>query len=319
MIEWQMQNQKQNPPQKRRRKSSLMCTPRHAPSAAQGCAWPSMLTEEAAASAATSRKSRVSVNAPRTAALLLLVASALLIFPISKPSSSVFYISCAFLLLSIAIAKWEKKRRFVEALDYLGILPDMGKLPRHLAYSIAALACASAVTFAISYALLQFGLLDTKSVQDKVMSLPALSLLMAIALSPVGEETFFRGFLFRKLSEWFSSIIINAKKNGNPFSKKPSKPSLFPPKQDISSSPHPLSSFQHLPLICSALLSSLLFAMMHLSYGSFAEIAVTFCVGLVFCAATYQSKSTIPAILAHCAYNAISLSMYFCASGACGF
>jgi membrane protease YdiL (CAAX protease family) len=275
------------------------------------------------------------------AALILLVASALLIFPITKPSSSVFYLSCAFLLLSIAIAKWEKKRRFKEALDYLGILPHGGKSLHYLQWGAFALILACAVTFGLSFLLLQFGLLDTQAVQDKVMSLPALSLLVAIALSPIGEETFFRGFLFRKLSEWLSSAIKGGKTHDFP-GMRPSKPSIFPShpskpsktlpskqalrisfKLPFQSAPlnFPFSplSLPPLPVVCSALLSSLLFALMHLGYGSFAEIAVTFAVGLVFCAATYQSKSTIPAILAHCAYNLISLSAYFCAGGACGF
>ncbi|MCX8174737.1 MAG: CPBP family intramembrane metalloprotease [Candidatus Micrarchaeota archaeon] len=56
-----------------------------------------------------------------------------------------------------------------------------------------------------------------------------------------------------------------------------------------------------------AALSSLLFAAMHLSYGSSAEMAAAFMIGLILCFFTIKSRSLVPAVLAHCAFNFLSI------------
>jgi membrane protease YdiL (CAAX protease family) len=56
-----------------------------------------------------------------------------------------------------------------------------------------------------------------------------------------------------------------------------------------------------------ALLSSAIFAAMHLLYGSVAEIVVAFLIAMVFCAFTQKTKSLLPAIVAHSSFNLLSI------------
>lgn len=57
-----------------------------------------------------------------------------------------------------------------------------------------------------------------------------------------------------------------------------------------------------------AIASSLIFAALHFAYGSVAEIAVAFLVGLSFCAFTQKTRSLFPAIAAHASFNLLSIA-----------
>ncbi len=59
--------------------------------------------------------------------------------------------------------------------------------------------------------------------------------------------------------------------------------------------------------VIGALVSSAIFAAMHFSYGSVAEIAVAFSIGLVFCAFVKKTKSLIPSLVAHASFNFLSI------------
>jgi len=48
---------------------------------------------------------------------------------------------------------------------------------------------------------------------------------------------------------------------------------------------------------------------LHSSWGSAAELAVTFFVGLVLCAGVKKTDSLVPAVLAHAAFNLASIAM----------
>jgi membrane protease YdiL (CAAX protease family) len=58
----------------------------------------------------------------------------------------------------------------------------------------------------------------------------------------------------------------------------------------------------------SAALSSFIFAIMHFSYGSLAEIAVAFSIGLILCASIRKWGSLVPAIVAHALFNFASVA-----------
>lgn len=51
------------------------------------------------------------------------------------------------------------------------------------------------------------------------------------------------------------------------------------------------------------LFSSVAFAVAHFRYGSWVQIAITFTIGLVFCALARGRKSLVPSITAHFMYN----------------
>jgi membrane protease YdiL (CAAX protease family) len=59
--------------------------------------------------------------------------------------------------------------------------------------------------------------------------------------------------------------------------------------------------------IAGALVSTAIFAALHIAYGSIAEIAIAFSVGLVLCAYTQHTRSLVPAIVAHIAFNLLSI------------
>ncbi len=55
--------------------------------------------------------------------------------------------------------------------------------------------------------------------------------------------------------------------------------------------------------------SSVLFGLMHFAYGSVVEVAGAFIIGLVLASSMRLTKSVTPAILAHMAYNALSITI----------
>jgi len=60
-----------------------------------------------------------------------------------------------------------------------------------------------------------------------------------------------------------------------------------------------------------ALVSSILFALIHLSYGSYAEVAGAFILGFIFAKAFQLNKNLYPNIAAHIAFNAISVTLMY--------
>ena len=129
----------------------------------------------------------------------------------------------------------------------------------------------------ISFTLSLAGLLDTASVLDKISRLPPLAAIAAFTLAPVAEELLFRGLLLRSVSE-----SLGRAAGGK------------------------LKRFAWLAAVFS---TSLLFALFHLSYGSFAELAVAFSLGALFCISVKKSGSLIPAIIAHAIFNFASIAM----------
>lgn len=202
-----------------------------------------------------------------TAALLIIIA--LLFFPLGVPSSSVFYVSLLFLAVALVLSS--PKGKMKDALKYLRLSPKKKDLPSLLCLGIASLIASGIATAMLSVLLSYFGLLDTAPVLSKISSLPLPALLAAFTLAPLAEEALFRGYLFRKISEWRTGAGRQA------------------------------------GWAAGALLSSLVFAAFHLSYSSVAELAVAFSIGMLFCYFTRRTNSLIPAIVAHASFNFLSI------------
>lgn|GEM_PF-1054785 len=198
----------------------------------------------------------------------------LLLAPDSR-SASMLFISSFILALALGLSSWDVGMG--KGLEYLLILPlprGIGGWARIAKWSAAAFLLSCAATGAVSAVLYSLGLLDSGLVAEKILLLPIPSLVLASTLSPFAEEALFRGYFFRRISE-----TVAGKGRAQ--------------------------SFFH--LAAGATLSSLLFAFLHFSYGSVAEIAVAFSVGLVLCAVTRKSGSLLPAAFAHAAFNFLSI------------
>jgi len=206
----------------------------------------------------------------RHGAFLLFLLSLLSIFLLPqdfRPTAT----SAALLLLALLLSSWGKGLR--AGISYLRLnLPRDGLLPL-LGWSAAALLSSCMVTGVISGILWLAGLLDTAPVEQKILSLPLLALVSAFTLAPFAEEALFRGYFFRRMQE-----AAGKKKAHSPVS-----------------------------VALAAVLSSLLFASLHFSYGSFSELAVAFFVGLALCAFVRKTGSLWPAVLAHASFNLLSV------------
>jgi len=211
--------------------------------------------------------------------MLFLRILSVFIFTLGRRGSSVFYISLAFAACALLFSSWKGGIR--RGLGYLRLGMPNGKDFLLLASQSFALflACA-AVSVAITGIFLLAGALDTKNVYDKIILLPAPALILAFTLAPLGEEMFFRGFLFRRASEWLGKAMAANR-----------------------------GAMGDMPWVAGALFSSLLFSLMHASYGSLAELAVAFAVGVVLCIGVKKTGSLLPAVLAHAAFNFASIFM----------
>ena len=231
------------------------------------------------------------------AALLIIL---LFVYPPNSSGASAIYLPLAFFCLALFLSSGREGPR--AGLEKLGLAPDRKRLPALLGWGLAGLICAGALTLLISAILFALGMLDTAQVQDKIISLPLPALVSAFTLAPLGEEAFFRGFLFRVLG-WPSALRRG--KAGKASSKKPGSP---------------LSPAAGHSWILKAAASSLLFALMHFSYGSVAEVVVAFCMGMLFCALTRKAGSLLPSVFAHAGYNLLSVFLAVaCASFRCPF
>ncbi|MCX6769919.1 MAG: CPBP family intramembrane metalloprotease [Candidatus Micrarchaeota archaeon] len=134
-----------------------------------------------------------------------------------------------------------------------------------------------ALSMLISFALSLVGLLDTAPVLDKISRLPPLVAIAAFTLAPLSEELLFRGLLLRSVSDSLGKAA------GGKFAR--------------------------FAWLAAVFLTSLLFALFHLSYGSFAELLVAFSLGALFCLSVKKSGSLIPAIIAHAIFNFASIAI----------
>jgi len=201
--------------------------------------------------------------------ILLLLVLSVFIFPFDRFGSSVFYISLAFFTCALFAASWKGGTR--KGWAYLGLSIRRMDVPLLLFQSVLLLIACGITTVAMSGIFYLAGMLDTQAVYEKMIMLPLPALIAAFTIAPLGEEALFRGLLFRKFGEWLG-------KGKDAW-------------------------------IGAAVVSSLIFALLHMSYGSVAEIGVAFSIGFVLCIGTRKFNSLVPAVLAHAAFNFASIVM----------
>jgi len=206
---------------------------------------------------------------PVVASILILLALSVFVFPVESFGSSVFYLSLAFFVCALLAASW--KGGIGRGLEYLRLAFRLKDAPRLLLESVVLFFACGITTMAVSGIFLALGMLDTQAVYEKMMMLPLPVLVAAFTFAPLAEETMFRGFLFRKTEGWLARLGKGA-------------------------------------WVAAALLSSLVFALLHASYGSVAEVGVAFAIGAVLCIGTKRFDSLWPAVLAHCAFNLVSVA-----------
>ena len=204
------------------------------------------------------------------ASIVLLLALSVFAFPVESFGSSVFYLSLAFFVCAVLAASWKGGIR--KGFGYLRLMFRAKDVPRLLLEAVVLFAACGITTLAVSGIFLVLGLLDTQAVYEKMIMLPLPVLIAAFTFAPLAEETMFRGFLFRKMEDWLALLGKNA-------------------------------------WVAAALLSSLIFALLHASYGSVAEVGVAFAIGFVLCIGTKRFNSLVPAVLAHAAFNFASIVM----------
>lgn len=160
-----------------------------------------------------------------------------------------------FLILALPFALlWlegkRKPRDFAKALS-------LGEHPLKSLRSAAVLFAKMLVLLVIlSIVLNALNLLDSKKVADFVRAQPAETLFVAVALAPIAEELFFRGYLQKRVG---------------------------------------------------VVLSSALFAALHYSYGSIAEIVAAFFISILIGLELRKRGDLNSCILAHGAYNALTI------------
>ncbi|MFA4982653.1 MAG: CPBP family intramembrane glutamic endopeptidase [Candidatus Micrarchaeia archaeon] len=210
--------------------------------------------------------------------LLLFIFSLFAPFIILSPPAQAGMVIASFFFFMLAVFLASLGKKPSEALGQLGLLPKKGQsLAILLLFGGATVVACAAVSEAISLILHFLGVLDVYLVQAKILSLPPPILLFAVTLAPLAEESLFRGAIFKKS---FSFAIAASSKSARDA---------------------------HLPFLASALLSSALFSLMHVGYGSIAELVVAFSIGMVLCMATARANSLIPAVVAHACFNFASI------------
>jgi membrane protease YdiL (CAAX protease family) len=206
-------------------------------------------------------------------ALFILILVSVFLFPPAAYGSSIFYISLFFTASALLLASWQAGKG--KTLAYLGLSFKQKQLPMLALYGVLLAAVCVILSWIVSGIFYAFGALDTAPVLDKVSALPPLALLLAFTLAPLGEEMFFRGFLFR-----FAALRFSPKRNKG-----------------------------IIVWIASAVATSLIFAFLHWGYGSLAELAVAFIIGVALCASVKKAGSLVPAIVAHAIFNLLSVVM----------
>ncbi|MEM4348484.1 MAG: CPBP family intramembrane glutamic endopeptidase [Candidatus Anstonellaceae archaeon] len=211
---------------------------------------------------------------------LALFALSALAFFILFPPWAPYSSSVYISLILLFLGLFLSNRDLKKAAIEFGILQPSNFQKAIFFGAIAYLLCFSAA-IAISAIFSFFGILDSGKVMQKMEHFPVSVLVFSFTIAPFAEEVFFRGFLLLKLSQ-----ILKGK-----FS-----------------------------FFVASVGSSIVFSAMHISYGSIAQLAVAFVVGMILCASVRISGMLLPAIVAHAVFNFASVLLFLaCKTGYCQF
>lgn len=107
-----------------------------------------------------------------------------------------------------------------------------------------------------------------------------------VIVAPIYEELVFRGILWQAISEQFTKSNLESQPKGHPQQKPTVKGALI-----------------------ASILTSLIFAVIHLQYGIY-EISTIVLLALIFCYARYKSASLLLPILLHIINNGAAMWLY---------
>lgn len=148
-----------------------------------------------------------------------------------------------------------------------------GDLKKNVIYTVSGLVAVFGTLFVLTFILLMFGINDQAKVANVANNLPIPVLAIAILLAPFSEELLFRGMLMTRIEQLNAHFKI-------PY-----------------------------PAFFAILFSSVIFGSLHIAYGSVVEIIGAIAIGMVLAVVFKMSKSIIPAITIHMAYNMISITV----------
>lgn len=154
--------------------------------------------------------------------------------------------------------------------------------PINIAIGVGVGFLAITISYVLSIVFFQFGIRQNQSAEFGALLRPgdvvgqALFAVMTILVAPIGEEALFRGYIFHALEQ-----------GGGTWR-----------------------------MVSAYLISAGLFASVHLlnvTQGQIALILPIFIVGLLLAATVHQTKSLLPAIIAHAIFNSLgTLALLFC-------
>jgi hypothetical protein len=130
-----------------------------------------------------------------------------------------------------------------------------------------------------------FGIRDIGNVSGIITSAPLWVSVFAVVFAPFAEEIFFRGFLIDKVGELVLFIA--------PALRSGVSRSILAPLAGVA-------------------VSSLIFSLAHYTYGSVAEFAGAFTVGVAFALLYLRTRNVASVIAAHAVFNLFSIvAIYF--------
>ncbi len=149
------------------------------------------------------------VLSERSGALAAVLSAEIYLLLVLVTSSSPYFASVValiFMLLTPFVWYAHKKKKMHEALVELGLVRE--KIFFNFLVGIGCIAAVFTCLLLWSVISTSAGVYDQGNVQQKIQSVPIYLVLLAVTLSPLGEEIFFRGFLVRRVGVVLSSILF---------------------------------------------------------------------------------------------------------------
>lgn len=199
------------------------------------------------------------------------------IFAIDKFFSSVV-LSLFFFSASFAFAKPEE----------LGLARE--NIFRTVLFGIIAFMVMLLVSFSAITLIKSQNVSDLENVQKALESAPTYILFLAVSFGPVAEELFFRGLLIGKIGMFITrnSALVRSRKEARNIKE-----------MSLGGA------------IIALVISSAIFSLAHVRYGSWVELAGALVLGLFLGAVYLRTKNILVPIIAHLIYNSLSIATMF--------
>jgi len=215
--------------------------------------------------------------------LMLLAVLSFIFFLVFLKESYLFDASIHLAIFSLAMwLIWKKDLK--TTLDSIGF---PGGILKTIIFTIIGLGAIFFVLFILGVIAFYLGFNDQEKITEKLADLPLYILFFAVAFAPISEELLFRAFLVSACEGFFlRHMPLGNRKTDRP----PSRGIIF------------------MAALFGIIVSSVIFGILHLGYGSVVEVVGTIVVGMILAAVFRLSKSVTPCILAHMIYNLLSIA-----------